>query len=131
MNTSALTRLAQNHTGIVLVYCNLPFTRLEDPPPPSPLGTVHLLRAVLIRSSRAQLVSQLLSDIIVTSTISYKLIRSRTGWTATDRLVRKLLVLLVETQLPPTVWYVSTVSTCPETPDVRQSHDQWHEPWQT
>jgi hypothetical protein len=34
MNTSALTRLAQNHTGIVLVYCNLPFTRLEDPPPP-------------------------------------------------------------------------------------------------
>ncbi|GFZ44996.1 hypothetical protein JCM24511_02722 [Saitozyma sp. JCM 24511] len=49
------------------------------------------------------LVSQLISDIIVTSTISYKLIRSRTGWTATDRLVRKLLVLLVETQLPPTV----------------------------
>jgi hypothetical protein len=76
------------------------------PPLPPTLRPVYLLREVLIRAPRAQLVSQLLSDIIVTTTISYKLIRSRTGWTATDRLVRKLLVLLVETQLPPTVWYV-------------------------
>ncbi|RSH90942.1 hypothetical protein EHS25_010118 [Saitozyma podzolica] len=93
---------------------------LDEPratsPPLDTLRPVYLLREVLTRAPRPQLVSQLLSDIIVTSAISYKLIRSRTGWTATDRLVRKLLVLLVETQLPPTVWYVATVQTCPNPP---------------
>ncbi|WWC87527.1 uncharacterized protein L201_002417 [Kwoniella dendrophila CBS 6074] len=43
------------------------------------------------------------ADVIISTTIIYCLVRSRTGWKHTDQLVNKLLTTAAETQLPPTV----------------------------
>jgi hypothetical protein len=57
-----------------------------------------------------QLASEMASDVITTACIALALVKSRTGWKQTDRLVNKLLVLVAETQFPPTVMYVSPFS---------------------
>ncbi|OCF38364.1 hypothetical protein I317_07872 [Kwoniella heveanensis CBS 569] len=43
------------------------------------------------------------ADILITSVIMASLLRSRTGWKSTDKTIMKLLAIIVETQLPPTI----------------------------
>lgn len=47
------------------------------------------LRGLLIQ---LQLSGQVAADLTITSTIMYGLIQSRTGWTNTDQLIRRLVV---------------------------------------
>ncbi|RSH91803.1 hypothetical protein EHS25_009173 [Saitozyma podzolica] len=47
--------------------------------------------------------AQLATDLTMTGTIMYGLIKSRTGWSETDKLVKRLVALSMETQLPPTL----------------------------
>lgn len=42
------------------------------------------------------------ADVIITVTIALCLMRTRTGWSDTDRMINRILYLTVETQLPPT-----------------------------
>jgi hypothetical protein len=42
------------------------------------------------------------ADVIITTTIAVSLMRTRTGWSETDRMINRFLYLTVETQLPPT-----------------------------
>ncbi|ODO05707.1 hypothetical protein I350_04767 [Cryptococcus amylolentus CBS 6273] len=42
-------------------------------------------------------------DLLVTVVILQNLIKSRTGWKTTDRTIKKLLTILVETQIPPII----------------------------
>ncbi|WVW84183.1 hypothetical protein I302_106213 [Kwoniella bestiolae CBS 10118] len=42
----------------------------------------------------------LIVDLLITSIIFHKLIRSRTGWSDTDLMINKLITISVETQLP-------------------------------
>ncbi|ORY31389.1 hypothetical protein BCR39DRAFT_587489 [Naematelia encephala] len=41
------------------------------------------------------------ADILITLLVGYGLHKNRTGWTETDRLVKRLILLAFETQLPP------------------------------
>ncbi|WRT70283.1 uncharacterized protein IL334_007281 [Kwoniella shivajii] len=43
------------------------------------------------------------ADVLITSSIMLSLMRSRTGWKVTDRTITKLIRVVVETQLPPTI----------------------------
>jgi hypothetical protein len=43
------------------------------------------------------------ADILITTTIAVCLIRSRTGWSQTDKMINRILVLTAESQLPPTM----------------------------
>ncbi|WVF66801.1 hypothetical protein IAT40_001543 [Kwoniella sp. CBS 6097] len=43
------------------------------------------------------------ADFIITSSIMYCLVRSKTGWVVTDKVVNKLMQISAETQLPPTL----------------------------
>ncbi|WVQ84700.1 hypothetical protein IAT38_006856 [Cryptococcus sp. DSM 104549] len=43
------------------------------------------------------------ADVLITVVILASLLRSRTGWKATDRAIKKLLTILIETQIPPTI----------------------------
>jgi uncharacterized membrane protein len=45
----------------------------------------------------------LVGDLTLTGLISYGLIRSKTGWSGTDKLVNRLLRMAIETQLPGTL----------------------------
>ncbi|KAK6908105.1 hypothetical protein I203_102106 [Kwoniella mangroviensis CBS 8507] len=59
------------------------------------------------------------TDILMTLTLSWGLWKSRTGWSHTDALVKKLLLITVETQLAPTCvmlafvisWSINPAST--------------------
>ncbi|WVW84753.1 hypothetical protein I302_106788 [Kwoniella bestiolae CBS 10118] len=51
---------------------------------------------------RAWQVVSMSTDLLMTSTLAWGLWRSRTGWSHTDALVKKLLLITVETQLAPT-----------------------------
>ncbi|WWC89015.1 uncharacterized protein L201_003933 [Kwoniella dendrophila CBS 6074] len=42
----------------------------------------------------------LITDLLITSIIFWKLIKSRTGWSETDHMINKLITISVETQLP-------------------------------
>jgi hypothetical protein len=54
-----------------------------------------------------QLAAETTSDLITTACISWCLIRSKTGWSSTDTTINKLLIIVAESQLPPTILYVS------------------------
>ncbi|RSH89303.1 hypothetical protein EHS25_002415 [Saitozyma podzolica] len=41
------------------------------------------------------------ADILITTAVAYGLHKSRTGWSSTDALVQRLILLSAETQLPP------------------------------
>ncbi|KAL7422287.1 hypothetical protein Q5752_002933 [Cryptotrichosporon argae] len=43
-------------------------------------------------------------DVAITSLVGWGLYKSKTGWSETDRLVKRLILLSVETQLPPTLF---------------------------
>ncbi|WVR00228.1 hypothetical protein IAU59_007370 [Kwoniella sp. CBS 9459] len=43
------------------------------------------------------------ADVLITGIIMVSLIRSKTGWKSTDKTIMKLLRIIVETQLPPTI----------------------------
>ncbi|WVR06434.1 hypothetical protein IAU60_003465 [Kwoniella sp. DSM 27419] len=49
-------------------------------------------------------------DILITLSVSFGLWRSRTGWSSTDRLLRKIFIITLETQLGPTLgmlaWFI-------------------------
>ncbi|KAK1926718.1 hypothetical protein DB88DRAFT_538595 [Papiliotrema laurentii] len=47
--------------------------------------------------------SEVVLDIIITGYITYHLVTSRTGWKQTDKMITKLIILAIETQLSPTV----------------------------
>ncbi|KAK4687455.1 hypothetical protein P7C73_g2657, partial [Tremellales sp. Uapishka_1] len=50
--------------------------------------------------------SMMAIDILITASIGWGLYKSRTGWEATDRMITKLVMISVETQLPPTLMSV-------------------------
>lgn len=54
--------------------------------------------------------SHLAGDLITTSVIALFLYRSKTGWSQTDAILTRLLLLTAETQLPPTLMYVSSLA---------------------
>ena len=54
------------------------------------------LDGILIYSS-----AEVVSDIIITSCLFYGLMKSKSGWAHTDRLVKRLMRLMLETQTPP------------------------------
>ena len=54
------------------------------------------LNGILIYSS-----AEVVSDIIITSCLFYGLMKSKSGWAHTDRLVKRLMRLMLETQTPP------------------------------
>ncbi|WVR07729.1 hypothetical protein IAU60_004772 [Kwoniella sp. DSM 27419] len=43
------------------------------------------------------------ADVLITGSIMWSLFRSRTGWKQTDRTITKLLGIVIETQMPPTL----------------------------
>lgn len=45
-----------------------------------------------------------LQDLCITGSIATALYQSRTGWKRTDGVIMKLLLLVAETQLPPTIF---------------------------
>ncbi|WWC61593.1 uncharacterized protein I303_104177 [Kwoniella dejecticola CBS 10117] len=45
----------------------------------------------------------LASDTLITSSLAYGLWKSKTGWSATDDLIKKLMLITIETQLGPTI----------------------------
>ncbi|OCF38677.1 hypothetical protein I317_07528 [Kwoniella heveanensis CBS 569] len=47
--------------------------------------------------------STLAADVLITSIIFYRLIKSKTGWSETDYLINRLIAISVETQLPSLV----------------------------
>ncbi|WVW84747.1 hypothetical protein I302_106782 [Kwoniella bestiolae CBS 10118] len=51
---------------------------------------------------RAWQVVSLTTDLLMTCTLAWGLWRSRTGWSHTDALIKKLLLITIETQLAPT-----------------------------
>ncbi|KAK4687452.1 hypothetical protein P7C73_g2658, partial [Tremellales sp. Uapishka_1] len=50
-------------------------------------------------------------DVIITVSVGYGLYKSRTGWSSTDQMISKLMLLSVETQLPPTIITISFLIT--------------------
>ncbi|EIW66225.1 hypothetical protein TREMEDRAFT_65836 [Tremella mesenterica DSM 1558] len=80
-------------------------------PDPSKLYTVEYL--VL-----GWIICEALNDVLTTSVIAFYLIRSRSEWSETNQIITKLLLLVVETQLPPTmmalvflVFYIAAPNT--------------------
>ena len=51
-------------------------------------------------------ICEVVSDIIITSMLALGLIKSKTGWQSTDRVVQTLIRLLLETQTWPSIAYV-------------------------
>lgn len=49
---------------------------------------------------------QLAADVLITLTTSWVLWQSKTGWSNTDRTIKRLVTFTVETQLPPTLMSV-------------------------
>ncbi|GFZ48652.1 hypothetical protein JCM24511_06401 [Saitozyma sp. JCM 24511] len=47
--------------------------------------------------------AQLAADLAMTGTIMYGLAKSRTGWSGTEQLLKRLVTISLETQLPPTI----------------------------
>ncbi|OCF34423.1 hypothetical protein I317_03523 [Kwoniella heveanensis CBS 569] len=45
----------------------------------------------------------LASDMIITTSLAFGLYKSRTGWSQTDHMIKKLMFLTIETQMGPTV----------------------------
>ncbi|OCF76275.1 hypothetical protein I204_03575 [Kwoniella mangroviensis CBS 8886] len=43
------------------------------------------------------------SDVMITTSIAYALIKSKTGWSQTDALIKRLVLITIETQLGPTI----------------------------
>lgn len=46
---------------------------------------------------------ELATDIALTALLSVALLRSKTGWAQTDKLISRILRSIVETQTPPTL----------------------------
>ena len=46
-------------------------------------------------------VCEVVSDIVITGSLFYGLLKRKSGWQHTDRLIKRLATLLMETQTPP------------------------------
>ncbi|GFZ42976.1 hypothetical protein JCM24511_00694 [Saitozyma sp. JCM 24511] len=57
---------------------------------------------VLLMLTGWQYAGAMAAGVIITVTIALCLMRTRTGWSDTDRMINRILYLTVETQLPPT-----------------------------
>jgi hypothetical protein len=55
---------------------------------------------------------EIITDLILSTLLAVGLVRSKTGWKQTDRLIGRVLKLMVETQLPPTLAYVVYLPIC-------------------
>ena len=51
-------------------------------------------------------VTSVAADIIISTCLFHGLLKSKTGWSKTDQVVKRLLWLLLETQTPPALMYV-------------------------
>ena len=60
------------------------------------------LDGVLVYSS-----TEVASDIIITSSLFYGLLKKKSGWDHTDRLIKRLIRLMLETQTPPALTCVA------------------------
>ncbi|WWC62659.1 uncharacterized protein I303_105256 [Kwoniella dejecticola CBS 10117] len=68
---------------------------------------------------RAWQVVTMSTDVLMTVTLAWGLWKSRTGWSHTDALVKKLLLITIETQMAPTIvmlafvisWTINSTST--------------------
>ncbi|KAL7422366.1 hypothetical protein Q5752_003012 [Cryptotrichosporon argae] len=56
----------------------------------------NVLYAILV-----WIVCEVASDVLITATILFYLLRSRTGWNRTDKVIARLAALAIETQFPP------------------------------
>ncbi|WOO83493.1 uncharacterized protein LOC62_05G007014 [Vanrija pseudolonga] len=61
--------------------------------------------------------STVCADFILTVTILYCLLQSKTGWDYTDKVIMRLVRMTVESQLPPTILAVVTLSIFSRYPD--------------
>ena len=48
-------------------------------------------------------VTAVVADLVIAGTLLHGLLRSKTGWERTDRVIKRLMRILVETQAPPTL----------------------------
>jgi hypothetical protein len=76
-------------------------------------GIAHTVLADRIPLSKISLnlmviysVFEVVSDIVITGSLFYGLLKRKTGWMHTDRLIKRLARLLMETQTPPALRYV-------------------------
>ncbi|WVQ80532.1 hypothetical protein IAT38_002637 [Cryptococcus sp. DSM 104549] len=68
------------------------------------LGYASLLQASLINPHvYAWLSISMSADVAITSLVAWGLYKARTGWSQTDKLVKSLILLALETQLAPTL----------------------------
>jgi Co/Zn/Cd efflux system component len=58
-----------------------------------------------------QMLLEIITDLILSILLAVGLVRSRTGWKQTDRLISRVLALMVETQVPPTLAQVTATLT--------------------
>jgi hypothetical protein len=48
-------------------------------------------------------VTAVVADLVIAGTLLHGLLKSKTGWERTDRVIKRLMRILVETQAPPTL----------------------------
>ena len=58
-------------------------------------------------------VCEVVSDLIITGSLFYGLLKRKSGWTHTDRLIKRISRLILETQTPPALTYVRSFFTSP------------------
>nr|XP_019012831.1 uncharacterized protein I206_02327 [Kwoniella pini CBS 10737]OCF51612.1 hypothetical protein I206_02327 [Kwoniella pini CBS 10737] len=63
----------------------------------------ELQALLIVRQVQAWQCLTLATDSIITISIAWGLYRSRTGWSKTDALVKRLMIITLETQLGPTI----------------------------
>ncbi|WVF68929.1 hypothetical protein IAT40_003703 [Kwoniella sp. CBS 6097] len=76
----------------------------------------ELQAGVVLREVRIWQCVTLGTDTIITASLSWGLYKSRTGWSNTDALVKKLILLTLETQLGPTLIMLAFVIEFSMTP---------------
>ncbi|WVR06433.1 hypothetical protein IAU60_003464 [Kwoniella sp. DSM 27419] len=63
----------------------------------------YLQVADTAKQGQAWTILTLIADLVITGTVGWGLHQARTGWTSTNALLRKLMIITVETQLAPTL----------------------------
>ncbi|WWC70836.1 uncharacterized protein I206_104788 [Kwoniella pini CBS 10737] len=69
----------------------------------------ELQALLIVRQVQAWQCLTLATDSIITISIAWGLYRSRTGWSKTDALVKRLMIITLETQLGPTILMLAFV----------------------
>lgn len=67
--------------------------------------------------------AMLAADVLITVMMFRGLLRSKSGWADTDRLIGRLMKLMLETQAPATLGYVTMASHSPQAERLQSKAD--------